>query len=52
MNELSGAPVAEGWWCQTCEFYEDDDEINAEMEMCVCCGCSGASHIRVDVVAR
>lgn len=52
MQELSGTDLAEGWWCQKCEFFEDDDQIDTTVDECPSCGCPGATHLRVAVVAK
>jgi hypothetical protein len=44
--------VADGWWCRQCEFFEDDDQINTEVEVCIQCGCNGAEHLPVEVVTK
>lgn len=34
MEELTGSTLAEGWWCTTCEMFEDEDHsepITAEV---------------------
>ncbi len=45
-------PVAEGWWCTTCEMFEDDDTPDVNGEMCSGCGHEGAQHLRVEVVTK
>lgn len=52
MDELSGTTLATGWWCQECEFFERDDDINTEVELCVMCGCPGFHHKPVEVVCK
>lgn len=44
--------VAEGWWCENCETFEQDDEINTEVPQCQLCGCSGVDHRPVEIVTK
>lgn len=44
---------AEGWWCENCEFFEEDDsDIWNDHDQCEACGCSGSDHVRVEVVTK
>lgn len=52
MNERTGQTMAEGWWCETCEVYEHDDDVDTTREVCIACGCNGAAHIPAQVVAK
>lgn len=40
-------PVAVGFWCPTCGFFEEED---IDDERCDACGCSRDNHIEVSVV--
>lgn len=44
--------VAEGWWCENCEFFEADEDQDQWSDMCPSCGCDGSEHIRVEVVTK
>lgn len=44
--------LAEGWWCRKCEVFEQDDEIDTEIEICRCCGCYGAEHLPVEIITK
>lgn len=44
--------VAEGWWCKNCEYFELDDEINTEIEVCQSCGCNGSDHVPVEIITK
>lgn len=40
--------LAEGWWCEVCEFFEPEEDRDGDR--CLSCGCSSADHHRVKVV--
>lgn len=44
--------VADGWWCRTCEFFEQEDDIDTTIEVCKVCGCNGSEHVAVEVVTK
>jgi len=45
--------VATGWWCETCEVFEDEDQIDLMNEIrCNACGCAPSAHVTVDVITR
>lgn len=52
MSENSGQTLAEGWWCEGCEFFESDDDVDVTKGICIGCGCAGSAHIPVEVVGK
>jgi hypothetical protein len=42
---------AEGWWCENCEFFEEEDS-DQWSDTCAACGCGGEHHTRVEVVTK
>lgn len=43
---------ATGWWCESCEFFEMDDDQDQWSDECPECGCDGSAHVRVEVVSQ
>lgn len=44
--------IIEGWWCESCEFFEAEDDVNTDTDMCTACGCNGATHIPVEIIRK
>jgi hypothetical protein len=45
--------IATGWWCETCEFFEDEDQVDLTNEVqCTGCGCPPGAHVPVEVVTK
>lgn len=44
--------VAIGWWCETCEFFEDEDQIDLMAPTCTSCGCLSNNHVSVEVATK
>lgn len=47
-----GRTIIEGWWCDNCEFFESEDDIDTTIDACRACGCSANSHTPVEIVTR
>lgn len=43
--------LAEGWWCENCEVFEEND-ADQWSDRCYACGCDGSAHRRVEVVTK
>lgn len=52
MSEQSGQEIVEGWWCNQCDFFEGQDDVDTTKDQCQACGCNGASHIPVVIVGK
>lgn len=42
-------PVAVGFWCPTCQFFEEGDD-GMSQGRCEACGCSQDTHVEVSVI--
>ena len=45
-------PIAKGYWCTNCEFFEDEIYSQFEADICNACGCPADSHTCVRVVSE
>lgn len=50
MNRFSGQTLAEGWWCENCEMFEQD--VDETQDNCIACGCEGCDHVPVEVIGK
>lgn len=44
-------PIAKGFWCTTCEFFEDEIYVEFVDGKCPSCGCGRGHHTEVKVVS-
>ncbi len=45
--------VATGWWCENCEFFEDEDQVDLLNEdRCIGCGCAPSAHVSVEIITK
>ncbi len=44
-------PIAKGFWCPTCESFEDELGTDFTAEKCDACGCREDLHIEVKLVS-
>lgn len=44
--------LASGWWCPSCESWEEEEDVMEDQEdsHCRACGCDVGSHIKAKVV--
>lgn len=44
--------LAEGWWCEGCETFEMEDDIDETKDFCFSCGCAGSQHRPVEILTK
>lgn len=48
-NLAAESGIAHGFWCESCEFFELDEDLDHN-ERCIACGCPADDHTSVKVV--